>query len=179
MLSQERKVGEDLLRGMKREKILKKKPEHTSGICYFKEITQDGRSAGKVHFWITSFTRWQGVKMTSARAPRGDEWGQCLGDGLHQAFTQVRMKMLKAASTWGSSQKRYQTLRRLTQMEHKMPLRETTEVQMKPCPAKTHYTKLQMDDRNISRRIQLPSAKSCKTCFPRQFSSAVSTNCRA
>lgn len=96
---------------------------------------------------------------------------------LHQACTQVRIKMLKAASTWGSSQKRYQMLRKLTQMEHKTPLRETSEVQMKPCPAETGYTKLQMDDRNTSRRMQLPRAKFCKRCFPRHFSSAVSTNC--
>lgn len=57
----------------------------------------------------------------------------------------------------------------MTQMEHKMPLRETSEVQMKPCPAKTRHTKLQMDDRNISRRMQLPHANSAKHAFQGAF----------
>lgn len=142
-------------------------------------VTQGGRSARKVHFWITSFTRWRGVKMTSARAPHGDEWGQCLGDVCIKHSHKWGWKCSRQQALEEAAKKRYQMLRKLTQTEHKMPLRETTEVQMKPCPAKTCYTKLQMDDRNISRRMQLPSAKFCKTCFPRHFSSAVSTNCRA
>lgn len=168
---------------MKRKNILGKKHRTHLRDMLFQgnelAVTQGGRSAPKVQFWITFFTRWWGVKMTSARAAHGDEWGQCLGDVCIKHSHKWGSKCSRQQALEEAAKKRYQTLRKLTQMEHKMPLRETSEVRMKPCPAETGYTKLQMDDRNISRRMQLPSAKFCKTCFPRHFSSAVSTNFRA
>lgn len=181
-VAQEGKAEEDLWGGMKREKILLKEQNTPQGYAVSRK-------------WICCNTRWErcswgaflnqilhtltGSGNDPARAAHGDGRGQNLGDGCskhshHRAGKCSRQKALE-----GAAKKRYQTLRKLTQMEHKMPLRETSEVQMKPCPAKTCYTKLQMDDRNMSRRMQLPSAKSCRTCFPRHFSSAVSTNCRA
>jgi len=54
-------------------------------------------------------------------------------------------------------------------MEHKMPLRDTTEVQLKPCPAKTGYRQLQMDDSNISGGLQLPTANFAEHAFTGSF----------
>lgn len=59
------------------------------------------------------------------------------------------MSSIKYSHKWGwkcarqraleeTAKKRYQMFRKLTQMEHKMPLRDTTEVQMKPCPKALH-----------------------------------------
>lgn len=79
--------------------------------------------------------------------------------------------MLEAASIRGSNQKKVSDVQKIGSDETKTPLRDTVEVQMKPCPAKMCHTQLQMDARNSSRRMQLPTARFCKTCFPWQFSS--------
>lgn len=47
-------------------------------------VTQGGRSAPKVHFWSTFFTRWRGVKMTSAK--------------LHMVMNEARALGMSASS---------------------------------------------------------------------------------
>lgn len=133
-------------------------------------ITQGGRSAHKVYFWITY----------SSHADR--VWKRPL-KLLYMVMNEANalgMSSIKYSHKWGwkcsrqqalekAARKRYQTFRKLTQMEHKMPLRDTTEVQMKPCPAKTHYTKLQMDDRNISRGCSYLLPNFAKHAFKGSF----------
>lgn len=48
-------------------------------------VTQGGISAPKVHFWSTFFTRWRGVKMTSAK--------------LHMVMNEARALGMSASST--------------------------------------------------------------------------------
>lgn len=90
-------------------------------------VTQGGRSAHKVYFWITY----------SSHADRVWKWPL---EELHMVMNEadaLGMSSIKYSHKWGwkcsrqqaleeAAKKRSQTFRRSTQMEHKMPLRDTS-----------------------------------------------------
>lgn len=104
-------------------------------------------------------SHWQGVKTTSKK-------------DLHMVMNNANAlgtASIKHPCKWGwkwsrqqaleeAAKKRYQTFRKLAQMEHKMPLRDVIEVQMKPCPADLLY--------KATDGWHEPSAEGCSYLLP-------------
>lgn len=159
--------------GMKIEKILREKKQSR---IYLRDmlfqgnelaVTHGGRSAQKVSFWITYSSHTNRV------------WKWPLKE-LHMVMSEANalgVSSIKYSQKWGGKRSRQAhevpDAQQIDSDEHQMPLRDASEVQMKPCLAKTHCTKLQMDDRT--------SAEGCRYLLPgftaqRQLSSAGSNH---
>lgn len=115
-------------------------------------ITQGGRSAQKVSFWIADSSHTDGV------------WKWPLKE-LHMVMNEANalgMPSIKYSQPWGGKRSRQARevpdVQQIVSDDHHTPLRDTSEVQMNPCPAKPRCTELQMDERT--------SAEGCRYLLP-------------